>query len=69
MLKQLRLRTPQWPATGKWPEFRVEEAAHQSRPAGRNVLVPRSDSAENGDPEVSATCTEAPRAATEGVAD
>eukprot|EP00969_Alexandrium_andersonii_P047711 2093655-Alexandrium_andersonii.AAC.1 len=40
------------------------EAAAPGRPEGRNIFVPRSESAKVGDPEVSAL-----RVATEGVSD
>eukprot|EP00969_Alexandrium_andersonii_P330895 14625704-Alexandrium_andersonii.AAC.1 len=38
----------------KVPQFPTGEAAAPDRPAGRNVLVPRSESADVGDPEASA---------------
>eukprot|EP00969_Alexandrium_andersonii_P026002 1134718-Alexandrium_andersonii.AAC.1 len=37
-------------STEKVPEIRMEDSAAPSRPAGRNVLVPHSESVEVGDP-------------------
>ena len=59
----------------KGPTFHMDEAAVPAGPTGRNVLAQGSESAENGDPEVSAlraggaalrAAPPAPRAATEG---
>ena len=43
-----------WADIEEGPKFHMEEAAAPSRPAGRNVLALRWESAEVGDPEVSA---------------